>query len=251
MGPKSNNSSLKKSANTTRLNKFIANSGICSRREADMFIAMGMVKINGKIIVEMGYQVQPGDDVRYDGRRIISDKPAYVLLNKPKGFLASIKKGTYKKDVLELIENATPYRIDPVNAMDRTTTGLLLFTNDTELKIKLRKSSRGLLKIFQVILDKNLVPADLDKIRAGVLIDKFDKIEVDSISFIKGETKRKVGVELTSERHRAIFHLFEKLGYKVEQVDRVVYAHLTKKDLPRGKWRHLNEREINLFKMMK
>jgi len=251
MGSKSNNSSLKKSAKTTRLNKFIANSGICSRREADMFIAMGMVKINGKIIVEMGYQVQPGDDVRYDGRRIISDKPAYVLLNKPKGFLASIKKGTYKKDVLELIENATPYRIDPVNAMDRTTTGLLLFTNDTELKIKLRKSSRGLLKIFQVILDKNLVPADLDKIRAGVLIDKFDKIEVDSISFIKGETKRKVGVELTSERHRAIFHLFEKLGYKVEQVDRVVYAHLTKKDLPRGKWRHLNEREINLFKMMK
>ena len=251
MGSKSNNSSPKKSANTTRLNKFIANSGICSRREADMFIAMGMVKINGKIIVEMGYQVQPGDDVRYDGRRIISDKPAYVLLNKPKGFLASIKKGTYKKDVLELIENATPYRIDPVNAMDRTTTGLLLFTNDTELKIKLRKPSRGLLKIFQVVLDKNLVAADLDKIRAGVLIDKFDKIEVDSISFIKGETKRKVGVELTTERHRAIFHLFEKLGYKVEQVDRVVYAHLTKKDLPRGKWRHLNEREINLFKMMK
>ena len=251
MGSKSNNSSPKKSANTTRLNKFIANSGICSRREADMFIAMGMVKINGKIIVEMGYQVQPGDDVRYDGRRIISDKPAYVLLNKPKGFLASIKKGTYKKDVLELIENATPYRIDPVNAMDRTTTGLLLFTNDTELKIKLRKPSRGLLKIFQVVLDKNLVAADLDKIRAGVLIDKFDKIEVNSISFIKGETKRKVGVELTTERHRAIFHLFEKLGYKVEQVDRVVYAHLTKKDLPRGKWRHLNEREINLFKMMK
>ena len=251
MGSKSNNSSPKKSANTTRLNKFIANSGICSRREADMFIAMGMVKINGKIIVEMGYQVQPGDDVRYDGRRIISDKPAYVLLNKPKGFLASIKKGTYKKDVLELIENATPYRIDPVNAMDRTTTGLLLFTNDTELKIKLRKPSRGLLKIFQVVLDKNLVAADLDKIRAGVLIDKFDKIEVNSISFIKGETKRKVGVELTTERHRAIFHLFEKLGYKVEQVDRVVYAHLTKKDLPCGKWRHLNEREINLFKMMK
>ena len=251
MGSKSNNSSLKKSANTTRLNKFIANSGICSRREADMFIAMGMVKINGKIVVEMGYQVQPGDDVRYDGRRIISDKPAYVLLNKPKGFLASVKKGTYKKDVLELVENATSYRIDPVNAMDRTTTGLLLFTNDTELKIKLRKPSRSLSKIFQVVLDKNLVQADLEKIRAGVVIDKFDKIEVDSISFIKGETKRKVGVELSTERHRAIFHVFEKLGYKVEQVDRVVYAHLTKKDLPRGKWRHLNEREINLFKMMK
>ena len=251
MVSKPNNSSPKKSVNTTRLNKFIANSGICSRREADMFIAMGMVKINGKIVVEMGYQVQPGDDVRYDGRRIISDKPAYVLLNKPKGFLASVKKGTYKKDVLELVENATSYRIDPVNAMDRTTTGLLLFTNDTELKIKLRKPSRSLSKIFQVVLDKNLVQADLEKIRAGVVIDKLDKIEVDSISFIKGETKRKVGVELSTERHRAIFHVFEKLGYKVEQVDRVVYAHLTKKDLPRGKWRHLNEREINLFKMMK
>lgn len=248
---KSNNSSPKKSAKTTRLNKFIANSGICSRREADMFIAMGMVKINGKIVVEMGYQVQPGDDVRYDGRRIISDKPAYVLLNKPKGFLASVKKGTYKKDVLELIENATSYRIDPVNAMDRTTTGLLLFTNDTELRVKLRKPSRTLSKIFQVVLNKNLVQADLEKIRAGVVIDKFDKIEVDSISFIRGETKRKVGVKLSTERHRAIFHVFEKLGYKVEQVDRVMYAHLTKKDLPRGKWRHLNEREINLFKMMK
>jgi 23S rRNA pseudouridine2605 synthase len=251
MKSNSNSSSSKKTAHTTRLNKFIANSGICSRREADMYIAMGMVKINGKIIVEMGYQVKPGDDVRYDGRRVISDKPAYVLLNKPKGFLASVKKGTYKKDVLELIDGATTYRIDPVNSMDRTSTGLLLFTNDTELKIKLKKATQGINKVFQVVLDKNLVQSDLEKIREGVVIDKFDKIEVDAISFIRGESKRKVGVELSTERHRAIFHIFEKLGYKVEQVDRVVFAHLTKKDLPRGKWRHLNEREINLFKMMK
>lgn len=216
-----------------------------------MYIAMGMVKINGKIIVEMGYQVKPGDDVRYDGRRVISDKPAYVLLNKPKGFLASVKKGTYKKDVLELIDGATTYRIDPVNSMDRTSTGLLLFTNDTELKIKLKKATQVIHKVFQVVLDKNLVQSDLENIREGVVIDKFNKIEVDAISFIRGESKRKVGVELSTERHRAIFHIFEKLGYKVEQVDRVVFAHLTKKDLPRGKWRHLNEREINLFKMMK
>ena len=251
MKSNSNSSSSKKTAHTTRLNKFIANSGICSRREADMYIAMGMVKINGKIIVEMGYQVKPGDDVRYDGRRVISDKPAYVLLNKPKGFLASVKKGTYKKDVLELIDGATTYRIDPVNSMDRTSTGLLLFTNDTELKIKLKKATQGIHKVFQVVLDKNLVQSDLEKIREGVVMDKFDKIEVDAISFIRGESKRKVGVELSTERHRAIFHIFEKLGYKVEQVDRVVFAHLTKKDLPRGKWRHLNEREINLFMMMK
>ncbi len=118
--------------------------------------------------------------------------------------------------------------------MDRTTTGLLLFTNDTELKVKLRKPSRTLSKIFQVVLNKNLVQADLEKIRAGVVIDKFDKIEVDSISFIRGETKRKVGVELSTERHRAIFHVFEKLGYKVEQVDRVMYAHLTKKIYQEG-----------------
>ena len=175
MDSKSNNSSLKKSATSTRLNKFIANSGICSRREADMFIAMGMVKVNGKIIIEMGYQVQRGDDVRYDGRRVVSDKPAYVLLNKPKGFLASVKKGTYKKDVMELINGATSYRIDPVNSMDRTSTGLLLFTNDTELKIKLKNPSRGLNKIFQVVLDKNLVQTDLEKIREGIVIDKFDK----------------------------------------------------------------------------
>ena len=251
MESKSDNPFPKKTSSSTRLNKYIANSGICSRREADMYISMGMVKINGKIVVEMGYQVQPGDDVRYDGRRVVSDKPAYVLLNKPKGFLGSVKKGTYKKDVMELIDNATSYRIDPVNSMDRTSTGLLLFTNDTELKIKLKNPARGINKIFQVVLDKNLVQSDLEKIRDGVVVDKFDKIHVEAVSFIRGETKRKIGVELSTERHRAIFHIFEKLGYKVEQVDRVVYAHLTKKDLPRGKWRHLNEREINLFKMMK
>ena len=133
MKSNSNSSSSKKTAHTTRLNKFIANSGICSRREADMYIAMGMVKINGKIIVEMGYQVKPGDDVRYDGRRVISDKPAYVLLNKPKGFLASVKKGTYKKDVLELIDGATTYRIDPVNSMDRTSTGFLRMIRNLKL----------------------------------------------------------------------------------------------------------------------
>ena len=197
MVSKSDKPSPKKTASSTRLNKYIANSGICSRREADMYIAMGMVKINGKIVVEMGYQVQPGDDVRYDGRRIVSDKPAYVLLNKPKGFLASVKKGTYKKDVMELIDNATSYRIDPVNSMDRTSTGLLLFTNDTELKIKLKNPARGVNKVFQVVLDKNLVQSDLEKIRDGVVVDKFDKIHVEAVSFIRGETKRKIGVELS------------------------------------------------------
>ena len=119
--------------NTIRLNKFIANSGLCSRREADMHIGLGTVKVNGKIVTEMGYQVQPGDEVKFDGQRINADKPTYVLLNKPKGFLASVKKGNYKKDVLELIARAAPFRIDPLHAMDRSTTGLLLFTNDKGL----------------------------------------------------------------------------------------------------------------------
>ena len=135
--------------NTIRLNKFIANSGLCSRREADMHIGLGTVKVNGKIVTEMGYQVQPGDEVKFDGQRINADKPTYVLLNKPKGFLAALKKGTYKKDVLELIARAAPYRIDPIHAMDRSTTGLLLFTNDQQLTAKLRSLNTKVKKIYQ------------------------------------------------------------------------------------------------------
>ncbi len=142
--------------NTIRLNKFIANSGLCSRREADMHISLGTVKVNGKIITEMGYQVQPGDDVRFDGQRINADKPTYVLLNKPKGFLAAVKKGNYKKDVVELIAKAASYRIDPVHAMDRSTSGLLLFTNDQQMTAKLRNLNTKVKKIYQVVLDKNL-----------------------------------------------------------------------------------------------
>ena len=134
---------------TIRLNKFIANSGLCSRREADLHISLGTVKVNGKIVTEMGYQVQPGDDVRFDGQRINSDKPTYVLLNKPKGFLAAVKKGNYKKDAMELVERAAPFRIDPIHAMDRSSTGLLLFTNDQEMTSKLRSFPRVLRKYIR------------------------------------------------------------------------------------------------------
>ena len=158
--------------NTIRLNKFIANSGLCSRREADMHIGLGTVKVNGKIVTEMGYQVQPGDEAKFDGQRINADKPTYVLLNKPKGFLAAVKKGTYKKDVLELIARAAPYRIDPIHAMDRSTTGLLLFTNDQQLTTKLRSLNTKVKKIYQVVLDKNLSGEAVEKIKKGIAIDR-------------------------------------------------------------------------------
>lgn len=235
---------------TTRLNKYIANAGLCSRREADMHIRLGTVTVNGKIITEMGYQVGAGDEVRFDGQRISSDKPTYVLLNKPKGFLASIKKGNYKKDVMELVDRAVSFRIDPLFAMDRSSTGLLLFTNDTSLQTKLRRSVTRVKKIYQVVLDKNLTGDDMSKLKKGVKVDQ-KYIAFEDISYIPGEPKRVVGIELHDQTYKAVQHLFSALNYKVEQIDLVTFGHLTKKDLPRGRWRHLSEQEINLLKMMK
>lgn len=237
--------------NTIRLNKFIANSGLCSRREADMHISLGTVKVNGKIITAMGYQVRPGDDVRFDGQRINSDKPTYVLLNKPKGFLAAVKKGNYKKDVLELVERAAPFRIDPIHAMDRSSTGLLLFTNDQQLLSKFRNPSTRVKKIYQVVLDKNLTSEAFNKIKKGIQIDRKKRLEVQDISFVHGEPKRVVGVEILDQTYKAVHQIFDAIDYTIEQLDLVTYAHLTKKDLPRGKWRNLTEQEINLLKMLK
>lgn len=235
---------------TIRLNKFIANSGICSRREADMHIGLGTVKVNGKTVTEMGFQVNPGDDVRFDGQRITSDKPTYVLLNKPKGFLASIKKGNYKKDVLELVGNAVPFRIDPMFAMDRSSTGLLLFSNDVAMQDKLRKPSLRVKKIYQVVLNKNCTKEAQAKLKKGIRIDK-KVIAAEEVSFIQGETKRVVGVELHDQTYKAVQQLFSALDYTVENIDLVAFGHLTKKDLPRGRWRHLSEHEVNLLKMLK
>ena len=236
--------------NTIRLNKFIANSGLCSRREADMHIGLGTVKVNGKIVTEMGYQVQPGDEVKFDGQRINADKPTYVLLNKPKGFLAAVKKGTYKKDVLELIARAAPYRIDPIHAMDRSTSGLLLFTNDQQLTSKLRSLNTKVKKIYQVVLDKNLSGEAVEKIKKGIVIDRNKVLSVEDISFIHGEPKRMVGIEIHDQTYKAVHQIFDAVGCTIEQLDLVTYAHLTKKDLPRGRFRHLGEHEINLLKML-
>lgn len=236
---------------TIRLNKFIANAGICSRREADMHIGLGTVTVNGKIITEMGHQVKTGDEVRFDGRKINADKPTYVLLNKPKGFLAPIKKGNYKKDVAELVSNATSKRIDPVHAMDRTATGLLLFTNDMELIEKLRAPKTRIRKVYQIVLDKNLASEDFKKIKSGISPDHKTRWEVEEISYISGQPKRVVGIEIHSQVYKISHQIFSHLGYEIEQIDQVTYGHLTKKDLPRGKWKHLTQDEVRLFKMFK
>lgn len=236
---------------TIRLNKFVANSGLCSRREADMHISLGTVKVNGKVITEMGYQVKQDDDVRFDGQRINANKPTYVLLNKPKGFLASLKKGTYKKDVLELIDKAAPFRIEPVQAMDRSSMGLLLFTNDQALLRKLTNLNKPLKKIYQVVLDKNLSGTAMEKIKKGITLERGRVLKVEEISFIHGEPKRIIGVEIHDQTYKALHQIFDALDYKIEHIDLVTYAHLTKKDLPRGRWRHLGEKEINLLKMLK
>ena len=247
---KSNNSSPKKSAKTTRLNKFIANSGICSRREADMFIAMGMVKINGKIVVEMGYQVQPGDDVRYDGRRIISDKPAYVLLNKPKGFGTVINDPKGRKTVTSLVQKACKEMLFPVDKLDRETTGLLLMTNDSDLMKKLNHPRYQSKKMYHVELNKSVSSIHLNKLMGGIDLED-GKTKVSNAEHVDGGSSKEIGIELSSGKTKVIKRLFEAMGFTVVKLDRVRYAGLTKKDLPRGMYRHLTKNEISFLKMTK
>ena len=189
-----------KIAETIRLNKYISNSGLCSRREADQYIELGAVKVNGKVVTQMGYQVKLNEEVRCDDRRINPEKPVYLLLNKPKGYLAAPKKGVYKKDVFDLIRGSGSVKLESMGPMDRTSMGLLLFTNDLEMKEKLRNSPHGIKKIIQVVLDKNISKTHIEKIKAGVYIDKENKISVEDISHIIGESKRKIGIEIRS-RH--------------------------------------------------
>ena len=232
-----------------RLNKYIANSGVCSRRDADIYITSGNVTVNGKVINEMGFKVKLTDEVRFDGRRLNPEKIEYILLNKPKGFATTSVQEKGKNTVMGLLANATKSRITPVDKLDRQSTGLLLCTNDGELTKKLTNPKYENRKIYHVGLDKALTHDDLKKIEKGVMIDN-EIIKVDDISYVEGASKHEVGVKLNSNRVRVIRNLFEHLGYEVEKLDRVVYAGLTKKDLPRSHWRHLTEQEVINLKMM-
>ena len=232
-----------------RLNKFISNSGICSRREADTYIEHGSVTVNGNLITEMGYKVQPNDDVRFDGTSISPEKKKYVLLNKPKNYITTMDDERGRKTVMELVSNAANERIYPVGRLDRMTTGLLLFTNDGEIAKKLTHPKHDVKKLYHASLDKKLDLKDLQKLRGEVVIEG-KKVFIDAISYVEGQTKTEIGIEIHSGRNRIVRKIFEHVGYKVVKLDRVLFAGLTKKNLPRGRWRELTNQELANLQMI-
>lgn len=236
----------------TRLNKYIANAGICSRREADVLISTGNITVNGNVITEMGYKVLPGDVVKYNGTELKSEKKVYILLNKPKGYITTSDDPLARKTVMELIDGACSERVYPVGRLDRNTTGLLLFTNDGDLTKKLTHPSFGAQKVYNVELDNSISKADMYTLLKGVeLEDGFEK--VDAINYTNNEPidKKKVGVSIHSGKNRIIRRLFEALGYEVVKLDRVYFAGLTKKNLLRGHYRFLTDKEVAFLKMNK
>lgn len=229
-----------------RLNKYIANSGICSRREADMYIQVGSVEVNGKIINEMGHKVKLTDEVKFDGRRINPEPKAYVVLNKPKGF-ATTTSDNKGNTVMDLVANATGSQLSPIGRLGRNATGLLLFTNDDTFMQKFTR--KGVSRLFHVELDKNLKSEDLQKIREGLKIDK-KTIEVEDVSYVQNAPKKEIGLKIKHIGNSVIRNIFDHLGYDVVKVDCVTIGPLTKKDLPRGRWRHVTEQEMNTFSML-
>ena len=232
-----------------RLNKFISNSGICSRREADTYIEHGSVTVNGNLVTEMGYKVQPNDDVRFDGTSISPEKKKYVLLNKPKNYITTMDDERGRKTVMELVSNAAKERIYPVGRLDRMTTGLLLFTNDGELAKKLTHPKHDVKKLYHASLDRKLDLKDLQKLRGEVIIEG-KKVFIDAVSYVEGQSKTEVGIEIHSGRNRIVRKIFEHVGYKVVKLDRVLFAGLTKKNLPRGRWRELTKQELSNLQMI-
>lgn len=247
---KSQNQAPKKAGNSDeiRLNKYIANSGICSRREADEHIAIGLVSVNGKVVVEMGHKVKLGDEVRYDGAKINPEKKAYVLLNKPKGFATTTSEGK-GRTVMDLVANATSSRIKPIGRLGRNSKGLLLFTNDDTIASKFTNSKHGVARLFHIELDKNLKLEDLKKIQAGFKVEG-KLIEVEEISYIDNVSKKEVGLKIKNTGNIIIRTIFEYFKYEIISLDCVAIGHLTKKDIPRGSWKHLTEQELNTLKML-
>jgi 23S rRNA pseudouridine2605 synthase len=231
-----------------RLNKYIASTGVCSRREADEFIRAGLVTVNGKLVTEMGVKVSPADQVKYNGETLREEKKVYILMNKPKDYITTVEDPHAKKTVLELVKGACKERIYPVGRLDRNTTGVLLLTNDGELTKRLTHPKFEKLKIYHVHLNKNLKHADMDKIATGITLeDGF--IKADTINYADPTDKSQVGIEIHSGRNHIVRRIFENLGYDVVKLDRVYFAGLTKKNLHRGEWRFLTDKEIAILKM--
>ena len=231
----------------TRLNKYIANAGICSRREADIFIEAGVVKVNGKVITEMGFKVTGTDEVRFNDSRLKSQTPRYLILNKPKNYSGRMENSPMKKNVFQLIKGACKEEVFPTCRLGKNATGLLLFTNDNLMAKKLGNPKKRIKAIYHLQLDKKLTDSDLKKIQKGVLIDN-KRVIPNSISYIENKDKSEVGIAVNSGGTKGVNKIFEQLGYKVSWIDRVFFAGLTKKDLPRKKYRFLTEEEINLLK---
>ena len=235
-----------KDPNVVRLNKYIANSGICSRREADMYIQVGSVTVNGKVVNEMGYKVKLTDEVTFDGRRINPEPKAYVVLNKPKGF-ASTTSDAKGNTVMDLVSNATSARIQPIGRLGRNATGLFLFTNDDDFMQKFTR--KGVSRLFHIELDKNFKSEDLKKLKDGLKIDG-KTIEVEDVSYVHNAPKKEVGLKIKHIGNSIIRTIFEHLRYQVVKVDCVTIGPITKKDLPRGRWRHLTDQEKNTISML-
>ncbi|MGA1380580.1 MAG: pseudouridine synthase, partial [Schleiferiaceae bacterium] len=235
-------------SDTMRLNRYLAHAGISSRREADELISQGLVTVNGQVVTEMGYKVQPGDDVRYAGERLKSERKVYVLLNKPKGFITTVDDERARKTVMDLVANACRERIYPVGRLDRATTGVLLLTNDGAMAKKLTHPSHGARKIYHVTLDKPFSPADADRLKRGIKLDD-GPVQVDQVEIPDPENLYEVGVEIHVGRNRIVRRMFGALGYEVVKLDRTVFAGLTKKNLSRGQYRLLNEKEIAFLKI--
>ena len=233
---------VEKKSTLVRLNRFIANAGICSRRDADKLIEAGEIKVNGKVITEMGYQVQPTDIVKYGSRKLNREKTVYLLLNKPKDFITTTEDPNDRKTVMELVKNACDSRIYPVGRLDRNTTGLLLLTNDGELAEKLTHPSNEITKVYQVEIDKPIEDDDIKAITEGLKLED-GEIKADELAVITPD-KMVLGIKIHSGRNRIVRRIFEHLGYEVLKLDRTSFAGLTKKDLPRGNWRFLTEKEV-------
>ena len=229
-----------------RLNRFLAQSGICSRREADDFITAGLVSVNGQVVTVLGTKVMPTDEVKFNDSRVQGEKKVYLVLNKPKGYVTSLDDPHAGKTVMELVQGACTERIYPVGRLDKNSLGLLLFTNDGDLTKQLTHPSYQKKKIYQVTLDKPLTRADMDRIAEGITLED-GEIFADEISYVK-ENKQEVGIEIHSGRNRIVRRIFEFLGYTVTKLDRVYYAGLTKKNLKRGAWRFLAREEVERLK---
>ncbi|MDP4628662.1 MAG: pseudouridine synthase [Schleiferiaceae bacterium] len=231
-----------------RLNRYLAHAGVCSRREADTLIAQGLVTVNGKVVMDMGIKVGPGDDVRYAGERLKSERKMYVLLNKPKGFITTVDDERARKTVMDLVGKACRERIYPVGRLDRSTTGVLLLTNDGAMAKKLTHPSHGAKKIYQVTLDKPFSPLDAERLKQGINLED-GPAHVDKLEFPDPENPFEVGVEVHIGRNRIVRRLFGALGYEVLKLDRTDFAGLTKKNLSRGEWRLLSEKEVAFLKI--